>query len=1215
MSDNGPKRTQPPVNPLSDTGTSRSGTRPSAPEPNETVARDPNTSASVNLSASGSAPRVLSPSGAAPAVSAVVAGYEILNELGRGAMGVVYKARHAKLNRVVALKMTLGARIDPKDLIRFLAEAEAVASVKHDNVVQVYDYGDHQGKPYMALEFCPAGALSDVLKESGPLHPTDAAEVVAKIAQGVAAAHDQGIVHRDLKPANILLQIEARRAGEEVTDDEIATMPLEDLIPKVSDFGLAKRATNDLTATQAVMGTPSYMSPEQAVGKTKFVGPQADVWALGVILYEALTGTKPFTGQTSYEVMAQILSEEPESVRTIRAKVPYDLELIVRKCLEKAAADRYPTARELSEDLDRFVRGEPISVRPLSTATKVKRWVRRNKAVTALLAMVVLSTFGLIGALYAQYRTAVGQADAERSAKEGAEAARTSAELARVNAEKAANETKLREAAQVAATKSAAEAAQANVIVEMLNDLFRSSDPLALFFGDAAPALGVGGPAESQAAVLGPFLRAAAERFRNSLTDPSAAPTRARLLAGIGNGMKALGMYGEAKPLLEEALAIRKRTFPENSPEVWQSELDLGRLEAEGGDLLAGIERFRRVHALQKKAKVDPAVIYTTRFYEAVALSTLGMPEAGDVLKEVLDGRTALLGRTHRDTVLTKIGLIAWYLEKGETAKILTLFNEFRDDVKNLPDKRIREIFGPILDAQVKMATGHGVRDVPVLLKSAVEGMKTEAAKLEKLIPPDHLVLCIFRFEIAEFELILGNGDAADALFARVLSDARKTVGMGHPRVLLLLEAYSRRLAATDRAAEARKMFEEVEAANLARFGPENPWRTLLLLKRARFEFNQGDAKKARESVKAAVDLVQRKKFLPTISALNELFATARRLGDAANDVELRTATRALFTAIEPLVGDIYGKQSDEMMILLSAEGQQLYEAGSRRAAGERLEKGLQVAAKLDRLSLDDWANLYYWSGRLAMDRGEFAVAEGHFRNALTQGKRWSGFPAADHRAYADYWGRALAAQGNYTDAVKQFEVGRKQIGAKEKDSVHLWGDFQVATAQLAGADRAGYDKTLAKMSTRCEKLTDADSLSRLAWAGGLAAKSVPWDAKAFEVQYTSAMKTVTNYPWGWRGLALVRVRAGKLDAVEEALAKAGPTAMPVDHLIRGLLAVARGDKAAAKESLAKAEALIEKRRPTESNPYAYAGRLWHMQVEDDLLLAELRAAVGAPKE
>ncbi len=313
-----------------------------------------------------------SPPGAGDPASAetvAVPGYEVEGELGRGGMGVVYKARDRKLNRVVALKMVRGGRVGRGGLIRFLVEAEAVAAVRHPSVVQVYEYGEHDGHPYMALEYLPGGALN---LGPAPASFRAVAATLGQVARGVAAAHALGIVHRDLKPGNVLLD----EAGN----------------PKVMDFGLAKRpGGTDLTAPDAVMGTPAYMSPEQADGKTKFVGPPADVWALGVMLYEALTGVRPFRGDDTRGVLAQVLTADPVPPRKRAPAVPRDLDLICRKCLSKAAHERYPTARELADDLEAFAAGRPISVRPAGPLERGYKWVKRNRVVSGALAAAVLA--------------------------------------------------------------------------------------------------------------------------------------------------------------------------------------------------------------------------------------------------------------------------------------------------------------------------------------------------------------------------------------------------------------------------------------------------------------------------------------------------------------------------------------------------------------------------------------------------------------------------------------------------------------------------------------------------------------------------------------------------------------------------------------------------------------------------------------------------------
>ena len=338
----------------------------------------------------------------------LVPGYELLGELGRGGMGVVYRARQTRLNRLVALKMLLNHDLaDPSDEVRFRSEAEAVAAVKHPHVVQVYEFGQADGRPYFAMEFLAGGSLHGRLRASAPFPPADAAALVEKLARAVHAAHAQGIVHRDLKPGNVLFDA----AGE----------------PRVTDFGLAKRGESDLTQTRAVMGTPAYMAPEQASGRTKYAGPAADIYALGVILYECLTGGTPFRDDDSLRLVRQVIAESPPPVRSRVPGVPRDLERVCLKCLEKEPADRYPTAAALADDLRRFAAGEPVSARPPGVLEHAVKWARRRPTVALAyglgLLVLVLTLFG--GAVLALWvRADAARAVADRHADDAERARR-----------------------------------------------------------------------------------------------------------------------------------------------------------------------------------------------------------------------------------------------------------------------------------------------------------------------------------------------------------------------------------------------------------------------------------------------------------------------------------------------------------------------------------------------------------------------------------------------------------------------------------------------------------------------------------------------------------------------------------------------------------------------------------------------------------------------
>jgi serine/threonine protein kinase len=359
-----------------------------------------------------------SPHAADPTPAAVaseppaVPGFEVLGELGRGGMGVVYKARQVALQRTVALKMVQnGAHAGPKELARFRAEAGVIARLQHPNIVQIYDVGEATGRPYFALEFVAGGSLAQHLHgRPQPVRP--AAQMVETLARAVHAAHANGVVHRDLKPANVLLvpAIQGSATGPETVQTAsplTAELGVLSAVPKITDFGVAKCVVGDgeaaglrsPTVTGEVLGTPSYMAPEQAAGRSKEIGPAADVYALGAILYEMLTGRPPFTGETPLGTVLQVLHNEPVSVTGLRPNVPRDLETICLKCLRKEPRKRYGSALELAEDIRRFLRDEPIRARPATAVEKVWRWVRRHPVPAGLLAAGLLAPVVALAAL------------------------------------------------------------------------------------------------------------------------------------------------------------------------------------------------------------------------------------------------------------------------------------------------------------------------------------------------------------------------------------------------------------------------------------------------------------------------------------------------------------------------------------------------------------------------------------------------------------------------------------------------------------------------------------------------------------------------------------------------------------------------------------------------------------------------------------------------
>jgi tetratricopeptide (TPR) repeat protein len=743
----------------------------------------------------------------------VIPGYEILGELGRGGMGVVYQAWQRGLKRLVALKMLLtGPYAGPEQLARFRAEAEAVARLQHPSIVQIYEIGEVEGRPYFVLEYVEGGSLDRKLS-GNPVPPKQAARQVQALADGVAAAHQAGVIHRDLKPANVLVG-----KGEAL---------------KVADFGLAKQvgAAPGQTKTGDVMGTPSYMAPEQAAGNPKDVGPACDIYALGAILYEMLTGRPPFKGASTWDTVQLVIATDPVPPARLNPQLPRDLETICLKCLHKDPHRRYPTAGELAEDLRRFLAGEPIRARPVGVAERAWRWARRNPAVAAVSAACVLILVGsLVGmtALYVNAEAHRAQAESDRHTADDerrtAQAERAQADAQRLVAvgehRRADTERKAALAAEEEAKKQRREAEtqrgvareeadRARDVSRFLVGLFEASDPLGLN-GFTLPLVNRTGEKLTAAELLD----RGADRIAVYLKGQPR--THAAVLDTIGNVYRSQGEHARAEELLTKALDMRKA---EKAPagELAASLHSLAWLHHERGDYPEAVRQYREALRLRLgEADRDEAAVANTQHNLAwVLLEMEQYEEAEKLFKEVIERRVKRFGPDNRETALAKMALAALYLDAGRREQALPYANEAMATFDKLGEDRNVIEGAKLFQLGVFQFFLRNYDGAEKLLRQSLELVR-------KALGPRHLYATVPLVQLAYVLEARGKKDdrrEAGALFREALDIAQERVGLGHPKVLILAQGVAR---LAEKREEGDAIFEKVMAALRERFGEKS---------------------------------------------------------------------------------------------------------------------------------------------------------------------------------------------------------------------------------------------------------------------------------------------------------------------------------------------------------------------------------------------------------
>jgi tetratricopeptide (TPR) repeat protein len=692
-------------------------------------------------------------------------GYDILGELGRGGMGVVYKARQLALNRYVAIKMILaGVHAGPEHQRRFRAEAEAIAKLRHPNIVQVHDYGVNEGYAYLALEFVEGGTLAQ--KAAGvPIDARRAAQMVETLTTAMDHAHCSGLIHRDLKPANVLLTADG--------------------VLKIGDFGLVKQIESETqqTASGALLGTPTYMAPEQMAGERAAIGPATDIYALGVILYELLTGQTPFRGGTPLEVLRQVKEKEPLPPRRLQPDTPRDLETICLKCLQKEPGKRYVSAASLSEDLRRFQAGEPIMARPIGALGRSWRWCRRQPVIASLGATLVLIMAGSILGLTALYLNA----DRQRLRAEGAEEdSRTAAVQARQG------ETRARQSE--AETKAVLEFFQKKI-------------------------LAAGGPT-GQGGGLGrdATIRAAVDQAESTIGQSFANKpvVEASIRQVLGHGYWYLGSFPRAIEQHERALALRRDQLGSDDPETLKAMVSLAQ------DYEAERRRAEALKLYEETLKLcktrlgpdDKETLWCMRGVATGRLSAGRVAEALSLYEEAVGRAKAALGPDDDDTLIHMSTLADAYRQANKLDRAFALFAETLKQQRNLKGPNHPEVLTTMNKLGITYFAAGRYDEAAALFQEAIKLMKA-------VLGPDHPETSTTMSNLAVAYQSAGRYAEAIPLFEEALRHKRIKSGPEHESTLTTLANLGTTYYKMGRFSDALPLLQET----LNKAKPEHPFR------------------------------------------------------------------------------------------------------------------------------------------------------------------------------------------------------------------------------------------------------------------------------------------------------------------------------------------------------------------------------------------------------
>ncbi len=777
---------------------------------------------------------------------------ELLEEIARGGMGVVYRARQVSLNRTVAVKMILAGQLaSASDVQRFRAEAEAAAKLQHPNIVAIHEVGEHDGQHYFSMDFVEGKNLAQLVSDFGfrISEFRRAARWVKTIAEAIHYAHQRGVLHRDLKPSNVLI---------DPTDQ-----------PRITDFGLAKRldvaqasspassggvravrsepgcgrpknpqaetpALHNLTLTGQVLGSPNFMPPEQAAGKRGQIGPHIDVYSLGAILYHLLTARPPFLAETLTETLQQVQNADPISPRLLNPGVPRDLETICLKCLEKDRHQRYGTAQQLAEELERFLRDEPIRARPAGRIEKARRWCRRKPALAGALAACALVLMSGIAGITWQWHRAEQNAKREEQQRERAEQ----------------------------------NAARSEQVAQFLKDMLKGVQPSVAEGRDTT--------------MLREILDKTVERLGKDLKHQPGVEADLRNILGVV--YRSLGENQKAEAMHREALAIRRKLLGADHQDVAESLDNLATVFADEGRYVEAEARSREALAIFRKVRGSQ------NSDVADCLNNLGEmlagqgkhAEAAALHREALALRRKLLGNADPAVALSLNNLALALGFQGKSAEAEAMHREALAMYKNSLGSERPEVAKSLNNVALELVQQGKLAEAEGLLREAL-------ALNKKLLGNEHPDVAVSIDNLAATLDLQGKNEETETLYGQGLAMRRKLLGNEHPDVAISLANLAERLSKQAKYAEAEELAREALAVNKKLWGGDHPNVATSLHSLGSVLTKESKYKEAEERYRDA--LVMRKKVFgnehPNVAvslhSLANLLTTQNRLAEGEN--------------------------------------------------------------------------------------------------------------------------------------------------------------------------------------------------------------------------------------------------------------------------------------------------------------------------------------------